>query len=69
MVESDIVDENKELFDECVRDLRRRILLPLSIEKNSRKIMGWVVYAIMARRGAKRKQQTIEKIQQEYTNR
>ena len=34
LVDSEIVDENREVYDECVRNLRKGILIPLSVERN-----------------------------------
>lgn len=64
LVDSEIVDENREVYDECVRNLRKGILIPLSVERNPRKIMGWLMYfanpMLMANRGKRKKKQTLD---------
>ena len=64
LVDSEIVDENREVYDECVRNLRKGILIPLSVERNQRKIMGWLMYfanpMLMANRGKRKKKQTLD---------
>ena len=64
LVDSEIVDENREVYDECVRNLRKGILIPLSVERNPRKIMGWIMYfanpMLMANRGKRKKKQTLD---------
>ena len=64
LVDSEIVDENREVYDECVRNLRKGILIPLSVERNPRKIMGWLMYLanpmLMANRGKRKKKQTLD---------
>lgn len=69
LVDSEIVDENREVYDECVRNLRKGILIPLSVERNPRKIMGWLMYfanpMLMANRGKRKKKQTLDIIRGE----
>lgn len=67
LVDANMVDENREVYEECVRNLRKDILIPLLVERNPRKIMGWLVYFVnpmlMANRGKRKKKQTLDIIQ------
>lgn len=46
IIRSDMLCDNKRIFNECVYDLRRRILLPLKLEKSLKAKIMWCGYYI-----------------------
>lgn len=58
------VEAHRDLFDECARNIRRGILIPLRYERSPRKVAGWLAWALfpafMASRGARRHRRDAE---------
>lgn len=58
LVRSDMVKDNKDAYASCVKDLRRRILIPLKMETNIKKKISWLCYFIspmfMAKRSSRK---------------
>ena len=58
LVRSGQVSQHKRLYKECVRNIRKDILLPLKLEKSFKKRVGWVLYyispAFMTKRSARK---------------
>ena len=40
------VNENHEIYDKCAKNIRNQLYIPLRIEKNPRKLLGWIVYGL-----------------------
>lgn len=46
LVRSDMVADNREVYEECVMNLRKNIKLPLRVEKINKKKLAWLGYYI-----------------------
>lgn len=70
LVRTDMVFSNKNIFDDCVHNLRRNIFIPLKMEKKLKKIIVWIGYFIspmfMAKRAAEKYKKNLKIIRKNY---
>lgn len=66
LVRTGIVNVNYDIFNKCVHNLRRNILIPLKTEKKLKKIAIWVAYYInpmfMAKRNARKYKKSLNSL-------
>lgn len=54
LVRSNMVNENKKVFEQCVKNLRVNIAIVFKKERNLKKMIGWILYYIAPMYMAKR---------------
>lgn len=54
LLESKLEEKNREIYNECIRNIRKDILLPLKMEKSLKVRIGWLCYYLFPRLMAKR---------------
>ena len=68
LVRSNLIGDNKSVFNNCVYNIRKNIWIALSNEKKPKKILSWILYCLMplkmAKRSAKKFKRTVEKIKE-----
>ena len=63
LIISDMVKENRQIYKECMRNLRKNISLPMRMEKNIKAKLGWVCFSVCPTIMVKRSMQKIKKAQ------
>lgn len=69
IIRSNSLSENREAFNNCKKNIRRDITIPLKCERNIKAILLWLLYAMfpltMAKRTARRYRKTLVKEQRQ----
>ena len=65
LVRIDAVKENQEIYDQCVRDMRKNFMIPLSQEKSLKGKISWLLYMIDPARMSKRNADNYRKMIEE----
>lgn len=66
LVRADMVRSNKEIFNECVRNIRKKIYIPFKVEQSIKRKVSWTAYffapMIMAKRAASKYKNTLKSV-------
>lgn len=54
LLESNLVSKYPDLYNECIKNIRKNIMMPLKMEKKFKAKIGWIIYSLSPSMMAKR---------------
>ena len=67
LLESDMVSEYPDLYNECIKNIRKNIMMPLKMERTFKAKAGWILYFINPSLMAKRSLRIHKKLSAKFS--
>lgn len=67
LLESDMVSEYPDLYNECIKNIRKNIMMPLKMERTFKAKVGWILYFINPSLMAKRSLRIHKKLSAKFS--